>query len=167
MAEPYRILVVMSTTRWSKRLGEVALRELRAAEGLGRPAQLEVLYVVEQDEIDRTARKAGDSGFLGHDAQEKLVRTLLEEHERVAGRRQERVRKAVEALGVPIEWRQVTGDYEQEVHRALSGEKYAVVILVQTKLSFLERLFYGSEDARVARWVRDESGARVLVEEGV
>ena len=167
MAEPYRILVVMSTTRWSKRLGEVALQELGAAEAQGRPAELDVLYVVEQAEIDRTARKVGDSGFLGHEAQETLVRTLLEEHERVAARRRERVRAAVEALSVPTTWRQATGDYEEEVRRALAGEHYAVVILVQTKLSFLERLFHGSEDERVARWVRDASGARVRVEEGV
>lgn len=167
MAEPVRILVVMSTTRWSKRLGDVALRELQAANAEGRPAALDVLYVVEQDEIDRTARRAGDSGFLGHEVQEKLVRTLLEEHERVADRRRERVRKAVENLGVPTEWRQVVGDYEAEVHRAVSGERYAVVVLVQTRLSFLERLFHGSEDERVAKWVRDESGARVLVEEAV
>ncbi len=167
MAEPYRILVVMSTTRWSRRLGEVALREVRGAEALGRPAELEVLYVVEQQEIDRTARRAGDSGFLGPDTQEALVRTLVEEHERVAARRRERVRKAVEALAAETSWRQVTGDYEEEVRRAVAGEHFDVVILVQTKLSFLERLFHGSEDERVARWVRDESGARVLVEEGV
>lgn len=157
----------MSTTRWSKRLGEVALRELAAAEKLGRTAELDVLYVVEQAEIDRTARKVGDSGFLGHEAQEGLVRTLLAEHERVAARRRERVRVAVETLGVPTSWMQATGDYEEEVRRAVASERYDVVVLVQTRLSFLERLFHGSEDERVAKWVRDASGARVLVEEGV
>jgi len=167
MAEPSRVLVVMSTTRWSKRLGDVALRELDAAKRLGRTAELDVLYVVEQAEIDRTARKAGDSGFLSHEAQAQLVRTLLGEHERVAERRRERVRGAVASLGVPMDWRQVTGDYEEEVRRADASERYDAVILVQTRLSFLERLFHGSEDERVARWVRDASGARVLLEEGV
>ncbi|MFN7143272.1 MAG: universal stress protein [Myxococcota bacterium] len=167
MADPYRILVVMSTTRWSRRLGEVALREVNAATAAGRPAELDVLYVVEQAEIDRAGRAVGDSGFLGPDTQEGLVKTLLEEHRRVAARRQARVRKAVETLTCRTSWHEVTGDYEEEVRRAVADEHYDVVVLVQSRLSFLERLFYGSEDDRVAKWVRDATGSRVLVEEGV
>lgn len=164
---PYRVLVVMSTTRWSRRMGELGLRELEAAKTRGQGVELDVLYVVEQEEIDRAARSVGDSGFLGRDVQKELIQTLLEEHQRVAERRRLRVRKAVESLGCAHVWTQVVGDYERRVHEAVTEGHYDVVILVQSRLSFLERLFHGSEDDRVARWVRTESGARVDLEAAV
>ncbi len=156
-----RILVVMSTTRWSKRIGDVALEQVRKG-----PALLEVLYVVEQDEIDRATQRAADSGFLGPRTQEALVQTLVEENKRVAERRRERVRRAVESVGVTSTWREEVGDYEEEVHKAIATGDYDVVVLVRSEESFLHRLFYGSEDDRVATWVRSE-GAEVKLEEAV
>lgn len=163
----HRVLVVMSTTRWSRRMHELGLNEVREAASRGQQAALDVLYVVEQDEIDRAARSVGASGFLGRDVQEDLVETLLAEHERVAERRQARVRKALEDLGCATRWTQVVGDYEDQVHQAVSAAEYDVVILVQSQRSFLERLFHGSEDDRVAKWVRAEGHTRVVVEPGV
>jgi nucleotide-binding universal stress UspA family protein len=161
--EPRRILVVMSTTRWSKRIGDVVLREAKAG-----PAEIEVLYVVEQDEIDKSIQRASDSGFLGPRTQASLVQTLVDENKRVAERRRERVRLAVEAVGCTSTWREVVGDYEEEVRRATETGHYDVIVLVRSDESFLHRLFYGSEDDRVATWVRTEGGgAEVLVEEGV
>lgn len=164
---PCRILVAMSTTRWSRRLHDVALREVEKARTEGREAELEVLYVVEQAEIDFLVKRVGDGGFLGLETQAALMKTLLDEHERVAVRRQERVRRAVEDVGCPTTWHKVTGDYEKEVHGAVTAGGYDTVVLVRSDTSFLQRLFYGSEDDRVARWVRDETGARVLIEDGV
>jgi nucleotide-binding universal stress UspA family protein len=160
--KPKRILVAMSTTRWSKRIGDVALEQARKG-----PAELEVLYVVEQDEIDRATQRAADSGFLGPRTQEALVQTLVEENKRVAERRRERVRKAVESAGVPSTWREVVGDYEEEVRKATETGHYDVVVLVRSDESFLHRLFYGSEDDRVATWVREEGGAEVRLEDAV
>jgi nucleotide-binding universal stress UspA family protein len=161
------VLIVMSTTRWSKRMHELGLHEVQEAAKRQQAATLDVLYVVEQDEIDRAARSVGASGFLGRDVQDELVGTLLAEHERVAERRKARVRKALEDLGCESAWTQVVGDYEGQVHEAVSAGHYDVVILVQSQLSFLERLFHGSEDDRVARWVRAEGHTRVVVEPGV
>lgn len=166
-AATHRVLVVMSTTRWSKRMNELGLREVETAAAGGQAVELDVLYVVEQDEIDRVARSVGQSGFLGRDVQDELVQTLLAEHSRVAERRRERVRKSIDTIGCKGTWTQVVGDYEAQVHQAVNASHYDVVILVQSRLSFLERLFHGSEDDRVARWVRTEGGTRVLLEESV
>lgn len=163
----HRVLVVMSTTRWSKRMSELGLQEVQAAAGRGLAVELHVLYVVEQEEVDRAARSVGETGFLGRAVQEDLIQTLLAEHERVAERRRERVEHAVEALGCTTSWTRVVGDYEQQVHEAVTAGHYDVVILVQSRRSFVERLFYGSEDDRVARWVRAEGGAEVKIAESV
>lgn len=168
--EPFRILIVLSTTRWSRHLGEVAVREATDAMNAGRTVQIDALYVVEQDDINRMIHRAGDRGFLSDTAQETLVTTLISEHDRVAQRRRQRLADATRAICTEISWEQVKGDYEAEVRRAVLKSPHDVIVLVQSKRSFLERLFQpaeSAEDDRVARWARDESGTRVLIEEGV
>lgn len=168
--EPFRILIVLSTTRWSRHLGEVAVREATEARKDGRHIQIDALYVVEQDDINQMIHRAGDKGFLSDTAQDTLVSTLLSEHDRVAQRRRQRLSDATMAICTDINWEQVKGDYEAEVRRAVQKSPHDVIVLVQSKRTFLERLFQpseGAEDDRVARWARDESGTRVLIEEGV
>lgn len=168
--EPYRILIVLSTTRWSKHLGEVAVREAKDAMANGCSVQIDALYVVEQDEINHLVHRAGDKGFLSDTAQDTLVSTLLSEHDRVAQRRRQRLTDATKNICAEIAWQQVKGDYEAEVRRAVQKSPHDVIVLVQSKRTFLERLFQPAdcaEDDRVARWARDESGTRVLIEEGV
>jgi hypothetical protein len=168
--EPFRILIVLSTTRWSRHLGEVAVREATDAMKTERRVLIDALYIVEQDDINRIVHRAGDKGFLSDAAQDTLVSTLLSEHDRVAQRRRQRLADAVKNIDATITWEQVKGDYEAEVRRAVQSGPHDVIVLVQSKRSFLERLFQPAdcaEDDRVARWAKDESGTRVLIEEGV
>lgn len=168
--EPFRILIVLSTTRWSRHLGDVAVREATDAIKAGRTVLIDALYVVEQDDLNRMIHRAGDKGFLSDTAQETLVSTLLSEHDRVAQRRRQRLSDATKGICEVIAWEQVKGDYEAEVRRAVQKSPHDVIVLVQSKRTFLERLFQPAdcaEDDRVARWARDESGTRVLIEEGV
>lgn len=168
--EPFRILIILSTTRWSRHLGEVAVREATDATKAGRAVQIDALYVVEEDDINHMIHRAGDKGFLSDTAQNTLVNTLLSEHDRVAQRRRQRLSDATRNLCDTITWEQVKGDYEAEVRRAVKKSPHDVIVLVQSKRSFLERIFQpaeSAEDDRVARWARDESGTRVLIEEGV
>lgn len=168
--EPFRILIVLSTTRWSRHLGEVAVREATDAMKAGRQVLIDALYVVEQDDINRIVHRAGDKGFLSDAAQDTLVSTLLSEHDRVAQRRRQRLTDAVKNIDATIAWEQVKGDYEAEVHRSVQSSPHDVIVLVQSKRTFLERLFQPAdcaEDDRVARWAKDKSGTRVLIEEGV
>jgi hypothetical protein len=168
--EPFRILIILSTTRWSRHLGEVAVREATAAKNAGRSVVIDAVYVMEQGEIDRLVHNAGDKGFLSDDVEEDLASTLLSEHDRVATRRRGRLLDAVLNLGATVSWNQVAGDYEAEVRRAVHDSPHDLIVLVQSKRSFLGRLLEradSAEDDRVARWARDESGTRVLIEEGV
>lgn len=168
--EPFRILIVLSTTRWSRHLGEVAVREATDAMKAGRNVRIDALYVVEQDDINHMVHRAGDKGFLSDAAQDTLVSTLLSEHDRVAQRRRQRLADAAKDVDAAITWDQVKGDYETEVRRAVQKSPHDVIVLVQSKRTFLERLFQPAdcaEDDRVARWAKDESGTRVLIEEGV
>lgn len=168
--EPFRILIVLSTTRWSRHLGEVAVREGADAIKAGRRIQIDVVYIVEQEEINRMVHRTGDQGFLSDTTQENLVNTLLAEHDRVAQRRRRRLSDATKNICDDIAWEQIKGDYEAEVRRAVQKSPHDIIVLVQSKRGFLGRLFQPTdcaEDDRVARWAKEESGTRVLIEEGV
>lgn len=167
---PFRILIILSTTRWSRRLGAAAVREAKAAKGAGRSVVIDVVYVMEQDEIARLVNNAGDKGFLSDDVEKGLASTLLSEQERVAMRRRDRLVEAVKSIEASVTWNQVAGDYEAEVRRFVRKSPHDLIVLVQPKRSFLSRLLEradSAEDDRVVRWARDETTTRLVIEEGV
>jgi nucleotide-binding universal stress UspA family protein len=165
MTAPYRILLVMSTTRWSRTLVERAIEDAAAADAQGHAVELDVLYIIEKDELDRVYRAVGETGFLGTGPQAEVTSLLLQEHLRVAARRIEEARKAVEDRGFPTTERHVTGNYEAEVRKAASTGHYDVIHLSRSDQPFLSRFFFGSETDRVARWVREEGYGKVVVED--
>ena len=159
----YRILVVMGTTRWSRALTEHAIEEAAAADARGETVELDVLYIIEQEDLDRVYRSVGDSGFLGVRPQSEITSLLLQEHLRVAAKRIEEARRAVEERGFHSTERHVTGSYEAEVRMATSTGNYDVIFLSRSDQPFLSRFFFGSETDRVARWVRAEGYGKVVV----
>lgn len=164
-AQPYRILLVMSTTRWSRALVQHAIDEAAAADAAGKTVELGVLYIIEKDELDRVYRSVGESGFLGTRPQEEVTSLLLQEHLRVLHNRIAEVRKAVEDRGFATTQREVTGSYEAEVRKAAQEGQYDVILLSRTDQPFLSRFFFGSDSDRVARWVREEGYGKVIVED--
>lgn len=162
---PVRILLVMSTTRWSRALVEHAMKEAAAVDAAGKTVELDVLYIIEQDEIDRVYRSVGNSGFLGTGPQADIANLLLQEHMRVAARRSEEVRRAVEDRGFATREREVQGSYDQELRKAAAEGHYDIILLSRSDQPFLSRLFFGSETDRVARWVREEGYGKVIIED--
>ncbi|MDP2317657.1 MAG: universal stress protein [Pseudomonadota bacterium] len=161
----YRILLVMGTTHWSHALTEHAIAEAVAADARGATVELDVLYIIEQDDLDRVYRSVGESGFLGTRPQAEITSLLLQEHLRVAAKRIEEARRAVEERGYKTTERHVTGHYEAEVRAAASTGQYDVIFLSRSDKTFLSRFFFGSEADRVARWVREEGYGKVVVED--
>ncbi|MFZ5475488.1 MAG: universal stress protein [Myxococcota bacterium] len=161
----YRILLVMSTTRWTKALVEHAIEEAAAADAAGKTVELDVLYIIEQDELDRVYRSVGGGAFLGTKPQAEITSLLLQEHMRVAARRIEEARRAVEDRGFATVEREVTGNYEQEVRKAAQEGHYDVILLSRTDQPFMSRFFFGSDTDRVARWVSKEGYGKVIVED--
>jgi nucleotide-binding universal stress UspA family protein len=164
--KPHRILLVMGTTRWSQALTAQAIAEAAAADARGETVELDVLYIIEQDELDRVYRSVGESGFLGVRPQAEITSLLLQEHLRVAARRIEEARRAVEERGFHSTERHVAGAYDAEVRRAAATGHYDVIFLSRSDQPFLSRFFFGSETDRVARWVREEGYGKVVVEAG-
>lgn len=155
----------MSTTRWSRTLVQHAIDEAAAGDALGKTVELDVLYIIEQEEIDKVHRAVGEGGFLGTRPQEEVTGLLLQEHLRVLAKRIEEVRKAVEERGFVTTQREVTGDYEAEVRKATQGGRYDIILLSRSERPFFARFFFGSDSDRVARWVREEGFGKVIVED--
>lgn len=161
----YRILLVMGTTRWSRALTELAIEEAAAADARGLTVELDVLYIIEQDDINRVYRAVGDTGFLGTRPQAEITSLLMQEHLRISAKRIEEARRAVEERGYKTTERHVTGSYEAEVRRSVSTGGYDVIFLSRSDQPFLSRFFFGSEADRVARWVREEGYGKVVIED--
>jgi nucleotide-binding universal stress UspA family protein len=162
---PYRILLVMSTTRWAKALVDHAVEEAAGADAAGKTVELDVLYIIEQHELDRVYNSVGGGAFLGTKPQAEITSLLFQEHRRVAARRIAEARLAVEERGFASTEREVTGNYEDVVHKAAAEGHYDVILLSRTDQPFLSRFFFGSDTDRVARWVREEGYGKVIVED--
>lgn len=163
--DPYRILLVTSTTRWSKALVEHAIEDAVAADAAGKTVELDVLYIIEQDELDKVYKSVGESGFLGTQPQAEIASLLTQEHMRVAAKRIREVRKAVEDRGYATREIEETGNYEAIVRRFAMEGHYDVILLSRSDQPFLSRFFFGSDSDRVARWVREEGYGKVIVED--
>jgi len=160
-----RILLVLSTTRWSRPLVDHAVEEATQADAAGKTIEFDVLYIIEQEELDRVHRSIGEAGFLGATPQAEVTSVLMQEHLRVARKRIAEARKAVEDRGYSTSEREVTGAYEETVRQAAAEGRYDVIFLSRSDQPFLTRFFYGSEADRVARWVRKEGFGKVVVED--
>ena len=162
---PYRILLVMSTTRWSRTLVEHAVEEAAMMDAAGRTVELDVLYIIEQDELDRVHRTVGEAGFLGTRPQDEVTSVLLQEHLRVLHKRIAEVRKAVEDRGYATHLVEKRGAYEQLVREAAATGHYDVLLMTRSDKPFLSRFFFGSDSDRVARWLKEEGYGRAIVED--
>ncbi len=160
----WRILLATSTTRWSRALVEAAVAEAARADADGRTVELDVLYVIEQHDLDRVYKAVGGSGFLGTQPQQEITSLLYQEHLRVATRRIEEARRAVEERGFATRQRECVGEYGAEVRRAAQEGAYDVVVMQRSSEAFLARFFFGSESDRVARWAKAEGIETLFVD---
>lgn len=158
-----RILLVVSTTRYSKRSLELALEEAAQASA---PVQLELLYIRETAEMAQVTRSMDGQGFLGLEPQDEILHSLEQQHHATALRRIARVEgKAKELEGVTFSSEEVQGDYvELARERALSGD-FDVVFMTRADKPFVSRLLFGNETDKVARLVRQRGGKVVVSDE--
>ncbi len=160
-----RILLAISTTRYSRALVDTAVHEAELLEAAGHDVHFEVLYVIEGDELERIGKMVGDQGFLGLSPQNDVVKALGDEHHRMAMRRIEEARWAAQEKGFGIEVHEVTGRFRDVVISHAEKKHYEVILVSRADRPFISRFLFGSEADRVARLVREGNLGRVIIDD--
>ena len=98
-----RILLAVSTSRYSRALVDLAMSEAEklAASGTQQVA-IDVLYILEGEDLLHISHRAGDQGFLGLSTTADVISTLGAEHHRMALLRIDEVKAAAATKGSPV-----------------------------------------------------------------
>lgn len=159
------ILLVLSTSRYSRHLVEHALDEARHFQAADDAVKIDVLYVIEEEELDRVSRMVGDEGFLGLSFQKEVMVLLGDEHHRTALRRVSEIREQVESLEIPLNVEEVRGEFEEALVEKAESKAYDVILISRAERPFITRFLFGSQDDKVARLFREENLGRLIIDE--
>jgi len=157
----YTILAVFSMTRYSPELLQNAVAKARQVDD----PEITVLYVTEKKDMEKLKARTGDQGFLGRSSVDRVMHTVLQEHEKLRGERLAEIRRRLGEAGIPHRIYERQGQYSDCVIKEVEGMPYDSVFLPRPSRSFLERLFLGSEVQRVAEYTRREKNSEVNIVE--
>lgn len=158
-----RILLALSTSRYSVQLIESALEEAARANRMD--VLILVLYIIEQDELNAVSQKVGDDGFLGASIQQDVLTALQETHHRMAMQRIEEVRRVAEEQNYQLEIHESTGSFSNEVIAFAEKHPCDVIYVTRDDRPFISRFLFGSEADRVARLAKKEGLGRVVIDD--
>ena len=160
-----RILLAVSTSRYSQHLVAQAMTEAARIQADGEVVEIDVLTIMETEELERVSAKVGDSGFLGLDPQAEVLRTLGEEHNRMALRRVEEIKKAAAEGGFNLNEHSVTGSFVEQVLEYAQKLASDVILITRAERPFISRILFGSEADKVARLALRDGLGRVIIPE--
>lgn len=160
-----RILLGVSTSRYSTQLVSHTLDEAERLRADGHTVHLDVVNVAEDDDLDRVASSVGSEGFLGLGPQRDVLEALGKEHNRMAQRRVDEVRTQAEARGITVTVEVARGDFAEVVLRRAQDLGSDVILITRAERPFISRILFGSEADRVARLARRDGLARVIIDE--
>ena len=103
-----RLLLAVSTSRYSEHLVEVAMAEAKRLSADG--AAIDVLHILEEEDLAHPA-PVGDQGFLGLSTMADLMSTLGQEHHRMALLRIDEVKQAARENGFEVSVEEAKGRF--------------------------------------------------------
>ena len=160
-----RILLAISTSRYSKHLLDLAITEAERLQADGDQVDIDVLYVQEEEDLARVGAKVGDQGFLGLTTTKELLETLVAEHHRMAMRRVDEIRAAAQQRSLGVQFHEVKGRFVEEVLKQAEMTGYTTILITRADRPFISRILFGSEADRVARMARKEGLGHVIIGE--
>jgi nucleotide-binding universal stress UspA family protein len=158
-----RILLAVSTSRYSQHLVAQAISEALRIRETGDEVVFDVLSIIETEELARISAKVGDSGFLGLDPQAEILRTLGDEHNRMALRRVEEIKQAATEAGFSVEEHRVEGKFVDHVLAFAQKLKSDVILITRADRPFISRILFGSVADKVARLALRDGLGRVII----
>jgi nucleotide-binding universal stress UspA family protein len=161
-----RILLVLSTTRYSRASVNHAIDEARELLKHG-SVSMRVLYIIETGELAKVRSSIDGDGWLGDQPQGKVIDALARQHHKTARHRIQRARKlAAELEGLELTVDEVEGNYKDEASQAALDGDVDLVFMTRADKPFITRFLFGSEAETVARLVR-EGGGRVVINDSI
>jgi nucleotide-binding universal stress UspA family protein len=157
----YTILAVFSMTRYSSEL----LQRVIVKAGEVQDPQVTVLYITEKKDLEKLKERASNQGFLGTFPVDRVMRSVLDEHEKLRKQRLAEIERRLRGAGIPYKTYERQGKYSDCVIREVEQVRYDSVFLPKPSRSFLERLFLGSEVKRVAEYSQKAKKSEVNIVE--
>ncbi|MDP6763708.1 MAG: universal stress protein, partial [Planctomycetota bacterium] len=124
-----------------------------AREG-GARVELTLIYIDEEEPMERVAESIRGQGFLGRRACEQVITALEDERNRAASEREEHASELARAAGFDLEVRRENGIYAQLVIRFAEQKHYDVIYVARSHRSRLRRALLGSEVDEVVRYAK-------------
>ena len=160
-----RILLAVSTSRYSRHLVDTTIQEAKALRSAGHDVVIDLLIVQEHDELERVGERVGDVGFLGLSPQRDVLEALGQEHDRMARKMAQRVTDAATAEGFAVERTEVRGTFAETVLARAQALESDLILLTRADRPFISRILFGSEADTVARHARRDGLGRVIIDE--
>ena len=158
-----RILLAVSTSRYSQHLVEQAISEARRFMNDGDSVSIDLLTIMETQELEKISAKVGHSGFLGLDPQAEILRALGDEHNRMAKRRVEEIKVAAREAQIPVKELTVSGKFVDHVLAYAEELKSDIILITRADRPFISRILFGSEADTVARLALRDGLGRVII----
>lgn len=160
-----RILIAVSTSRYSEQLIAHAATEADALRDRSDEVVIDVLYVRESEDLAEVSQRVSGEGFLGLAPQADILETLVAERHRMASRRIEQLRALAEERGYPITVTEVEGRFVDTVLTHAEQKRCDIILITRDDRPFISRLLFGSDADRVARMARKGGLGQVLIKD--
>jgi len=160
-----RILLAVSTSRYSRHLVDHTLHESARFREQGDEVIIDVLYVIEKDDLARVGQVVGDDGFLGVSPQQGVIDALGAEHNRMALKRVDEVRIEARRHELQVNVVRVKGRFVDQVLEHADRLKSDVILVTRAERPFISRILFGSECDRVARLARRDGLGQVIIDD--
>lgn len=160
-----RILLGVSTSRYSERLVSHTMEEADRLRAEGHDVRVDVVNVVEDEDLAQVASSVGSEGFLGLGPQRDVLEALGAEHNRMAQRRVDEVRAMAESRGIPVTVEEGRGKFAEVVLQRAQDLESDIILITRAERPFISRILFGSEADRVARLARRDGLGRVIIDE--
>lgn len=154
--------LILSTSRYSRHLLDRIFSDAAEIDGT---VEIQVLYVIEVDQLEKIAQQVGGSGFLGAGVQKDVFESLQAEHHRMALQRIAEVKErgGVEDYSVVVQER--SGNFITEVLDFAEKQACDVIYLTREEKPFISRFLFGSEADKIARLVKQEGFGEVIIDQ--
>ena len=162
-----RILIALSTTRYSQSLLSSAFEEIeiQKAKHPDKNVLVDVIYVIEVEELQKISDRVGTEAFLGASIQQDILKTLEEEHHRIAQMRIQDIKEKSEQAGCLFSCLECEGNFSETVLAYAEKNTCEVIFLTRDDRPFISRFLFGSDADRVAKLAKKEGLGKVVIDE--
>ena len=154
-----RLLLAVSTSRYSEHLVEVAMAE---AKRLSAGGAVSIDIILEEEDRTSTIRRRPGLPRAVH---RPISRVLGQEHHRMALLRIDEVKQAARENGFEVSVEEVKGRFVERVLEHAGKTAYETILITRADRPFVSRILFGSEADRVARMVKREGLGHVIIDE--